>query len=192
VTPKSRAAQVFYRTAPCRNDAGSPDRTAFVPLSAAGDQDATRFSRSSAGALGPSPGPGITACTMWKWTASCLLYGARDALPCGRRAVRTIRDRLGRRRRGRSVIPSTIEIAYPDDPSSDGRLWRVNFSPRTRSPLYVRQHIPDHRSERMVNERLGSSGLADFVRLEFRPADSQSVRSPCARARSTATSKGRA
>jgi len=30
-------------------------------------------------------------------------------------------------------------------------------------------------SDRIVRERLGSSGLADFVRLEFRPADQSSV-----------------
>src|SRR5256885_16527921 len=30
-------------------------------------------------------------------------------------------------------------------------------------------------SGRLVSERLGSSGLADFVRLEFRPADQPSV-----------------
>ncbi len=33
----------------------------------------------------------------------------------------------------------------PFDPSIDGRLWRVNFSPQGRcSPRYVRKHVPDY------------------------------------------------
>src|SRR6267378_3694411 len=118
VTPKSRAAQVFIAPHRARDDAGSPDPVLpSVPISAAGDAGRGRDSQGvRPGALGPSPGPrGSRRVRCGSGRPACLLYGARDALPCGRRARP---DHPGPTRAEEDaeegVIPSTIEIAYPD------------------------------------------------------------------------------